>query len=403
VAAALREPTLSLLKRGRLEKNYDKRSQLYQKHIWANTDLYGPAFSFTYKDEHHFGFFTRSRQLYRGGNITSSELAVLGEELSENYYGADIKFKDTGFTIHSFSEVGITYGRVLRDDNFHIARGGVTLKYLMGFVAGSLHTQNLTYNQGSADTIDKIKGDLTALYTYNISSFIDNNVQNDMSAWFQRAGRWGIGFDIGGQYEYHPNGTPNEPTPYMFSIAASITDIGGIAYIADTGSGRYDLNVANINTGRWIKQSYEDPGVYFLRVQEDTNISMKATENVQKFRVGLPTAFRVNADYNATENINFAVNLLLNLKGTNGGVYKPAYVNYLNFTPSYYSKNVRIGLPFTISGYQTFSIGLTFRWGPLYIGSTSAITTLMTTRINTLDAYAGLALKLFKKNERHYY
>jgi len=381
-------------------KDYIRDPQPHQKHLWANIEINGPAISFKYKNEHHFGVFTRARQIYRAGNIASSEFAMLGQETPELFYKQQIEFRKAGFTTHTFAEIGFSYGRVLRNDYYNILRGGVSLKYLMGFVAGTIYTESLDYNRDSVDRIGYVKGDVSMLYTHNIGPFIDNNAQNDLTSWFNRAGRWGLGLDIGAQYEYHPNGTPNEPTPYLFSIAASLTDMGGIRYIADTGSGTYDVSVNNIDTGRLFKISYEGINDYMMRLEKDTLPGIR--EDVKKFRMGLPTAFRLNIDYNASENMNLAVNLLLNLRGNGGEVYRPAYVNYINFTPSFGGKNFKFGLPFTMMGYQTFAIGTIVRAGPFYIGSTSAISMIMSKKIRNIDGYVGFVWK-FRENERHYF
>ncbi|MCB0700278.1 MAG: hypothetical protein H6551_04165 [Chitinophagales bacterium] len=381
--------------------DYFPDEQRYQKHLWANLEINGPAFSTTYKDVHHVGMFTRVRQLYRAGNITSSEFLLIGNKVPEIYNGQNVDFKKAGFTTHTFAEVGFTYGQTIRDDNYHIARVGVSLKYLMGFVAGSIYTESLQYQQKSADSIGYIKGDLTILYTHNMNSFIDANVQNDITGWFQRAGRWGLGLDIGGQYEYHPDGNPNKETPYLFSIAASITDIGSIGYVADTGSGTYELNIANIDTAQFLKR-YEDIDQYLIRLQQDTAINAHNGDIAQKFRVGLPTAFRLNIDYNATDKLNFAVNILLNMRGSRK-LYKPAYVSYFNFTPSYGGKNFKVGLPFSVIGYQTFAIGTVLQVGPFYMGSTSVLSMLMSSRLRNIDGYVGFAYKFIDKKKQFGY
>src|SRR5690606_3535514 len=170
--------------------------------------------------------------------------------------------------------------------------GGVSVKYLMGFVAGSVYANALDYTRTENDSM-QLSGDITMLYSHNIGSYIDNNAQNDLSSWFQRAGRWGLGLDIGAQYEYHPQGNPNYPTPYTFSIAASITDLGSIGYVADTGSGSYNLNIVNDDSSV-NKLSYEGMNEYMMRMESDT-LTGKA-EKAEKFRMGLPTAFRLSAD-----------------------------------------------------------------------------------------------------------
>lgn len=381
-------------------KDYYRDPQKYLKHMWANIDITGPAISFTYKKEHHIGVYTRMRQIYRGGHISSSSLALLGQQTPGYFQDHPAKFSKAGFSTQTFAEVGITYGKVFRDDYYNILKGGITLKYVSGFVAGSVYTESLEFIQKNDDTIGAIKGDLTALYTHNIGPYIDNNAQNDFSSWFNKAGRWGFGLDIGVQYEYHPNGTPNEPTPYLFSIAASLTDIGGIGYVADTGSGSYDLHITNVDTSQVRKWDFEGLNWYMVRMAQDTILN--GGEKAQKFRMGLPTAFRLNADYNVSSKMNIAVNMLLNLRGNGRNVYRPAYVSYFNMTPSYGTNKFKIGVPFTVLGYQTLAIGANAQIGPFYIGSTSLFTTLIANRIRNIDAYIGLAFK-FRKNEMHYY
>lgn len=376
--------------------DYLRDPQPYQKHMWANLEINGPAVSFSYKKEHHLGIFTRARQLHRAGNITSGEFRLLGQELPESYIGNPIQFIKAGYSTHTFAEVGITYGRVMYNDYYNRLKAGVSVKYLMGFVAGSVYTNELNYiNTGDSISLD---GDINMLYTHNIGPFIDNNAQNDLTSWFQRAGRWGLGLDIGAQYEYHPDGNPNVPTPYLFSIAASLTDIGGISYIADTGSGSYDLGIYT-DTSRLVKQPYEGINEYMMKLERDT--LLPRGEKAEKFRMGLPTAFRLNADYNAGDKLNFALNLLLNLRGNGGDRYRPAYVSYINITPTYGGKNIQVGMPFTLIGYQTFAIGATLRFGPFYIGSSSALTTIMSKKIKYIDGYAGLVLK-FRSEQNKY-
>ncbi len=377
-------------------EDYLRDPQTYQKHLWANLEINGPAISFAYKEEHHIGVFTRVRQLHRAGNITSGEFRLFGQSLPETYVNNPVTFNKAGYSTHTFAEVGFTYGRVLRDDNYNILKGGVSVKYLMGFVAGSVYTNELAYTN-SGDTI-AIQGDINVLYTHNIGPYIDNNAQNDLTSWFKRAGRSGLGLDIGVQYEYHPDGNPNVPTPYLFSIAASITDLGGIGYVADTGSGSYQLDIYT-DTSLLVKQQHEGINEYMMKLERDTLLGRG--EQAEKFRMGLPTAFRFNADYNAGNRINFALNMLLNLRGNGGDRYRPAYVSYINVTPSYGGKNFQVGLPFTVIGYQTFAVGATLRFGPFYIGSSSALTTIMSSKLKYIDGYAGLVLK-FRKEQRRY-
>lgn len=377
---------------------YERNSELQYKHLWANVEYNGPAVSFKYKEQHFFGAFTRMRQIARAGNINNSAMSVLGQEVPDAFYGAPVGFRKAGFSTHTFAEVGITYGRVLRNDYYNRVKAGVSVKYLVGFVAGSVYANNITYQRENEDSIS-LQGDLNFAYTHNMGAFIDRNVQNDLSSWMQRAGKSGLGLDLGIQYEYHSDGNPNYPTPYVFSFAASITDLGSIGYIADTGSGHYDLKLSNVFDSTITKISYEGINDYMMRMESDSLTGK--SEKIQKFRMGLPTALRINADYNVSEKMNFAVNMLLNLRGNTRDIYRPAYVNYINMTATFGGKNFNVGLPFTVIGYETFAIGAIVRAGPFYIGSTSALGMLMAKQITNIDVYAGFVWKFRRDRYIH--
>lgn len=375
-------------------RTYNRR----RKHLWANIDIYGPSVMFNYKKEHNFGVFTRMRQIYRGGNVTNESFRLLGTTLSNDYYNQDLNFNNVGFTTHSFAEVGISYSKEFYNDYYHIFKGGVSVKYLMGFVAGSLYVKDFNYNRLNTDTIANLEGDINTVYSFNAGPYIDANAQNDITSWYQRAGKGGLGLDIGFQYEYHPDGNPNINSPYLFRIAASITDLGSIKYIADTGSGTYTVNIQNLDTATFKHRNYETYIDYLLRLNTDTSINV-SRDDIETFRVGLPTALRINADYNMGRRIHFNINALFNLRGSSKLVYKPGYISNLNITPMYTTKSLSAGLPVTISSYQSMTIGAVLQFGPFYIGSSSILSSLFGSRLYNIDMYTGLAIKFKNRNQ----
>lgn len=364
-----------------------------KKNLWANVDIIGPSFTFTHKHKHYFGFYSRVRQIYRAGSISPDYLkATNNGGIQDDYLGYQLNIEKAGFTTHNFSEIAITYGNYAIRDDFRMFKWGVTLKYLMGFTAGSIYLKDVSYTQKTADSIGTLTGNVAVQNTYNARPFVDNNVANDFSNWFNRAGRGGLGFDIGVQYEYHPNGNPNSETDYVYSIAASITDIGGIGYVADTGSGSYSLNTQNITNSTLALGQDEHIAWYAGRLEQDSVVTKN--EDFEKFRVGLPTAFRLNSDWNVRPNFNISVNMLLNLKGNSKNVYRASYVSYFNITPTYIRKNFQVGIPFTYIGYQTLAMGANFRIGPLFIGSSSILSSLASDNLRNFDAYAGIIFKI---------
>ncbi len=377
----------------------------HMKHLWLNIDMLGPAASFTFKTKnekvHHVGIYTRVRQLARGGNLSSSEFQIINDTPNNTLLlNKPLEFNKAGFSTQRFAEIGFTYGKLLMNDEFQVLRVGGTIKYVMGLAAASIYTKRFDYVRTSEDTIGKLNGDLTALYTYNANAYLSGNVSNMFSGLFDRAGRASLGLDLGAQYEYHPNGNPNEETPYLFSIAASITDLGSVKYFTDTGSATYNLTVNNKSKFALDKKSTESVDEYILRLKADTVLTQKTKQTT--FRMGLPTAFRLNIDYNVVQNFSMGINMLLNLRGNSDIVYRPAYVNYFNLTPTYGNRYIKFSLPFTYIGYQTLSIGAIAHLGPFYVGSSSLISSMIIAKsIRNIDAYFGFSYK-FKK-ERQYY
>lgn len=384
-------------------KDYIRDSRIGIKHIWANAEVLGPAFTLAHNHKHYVGMYTRYRQIVRGGGISSSEMPLIGDLNNPLYYEHPITIENAGFTVHSFGELGFTYGRVLRDDDYHFFKAGATIKYLFGFAAASVYTNSLTYERKNSDTLAQLRGDLTTAYTYNLSPFVDYDAANDRSNWFDRAGRGGLGLDLGVQYQYHPDGNPNYRTQYLFSLAASLTDFGSVKYIADSGSAVYRARSGARHIDNLNKRPNEDAALYFRRQVRDTLLQVEDAYGT--FRVSLPTALRLNADWNVYPRFNMAVNMLLNLKGNNGKIYNPGYVGYLNVTPSYGIKNVRVGIPFTFTRRQTIALGMLFRLGPIYAGSNTLISSVIMTksRIRNIDGFIGLSFKISKPDDFYRY
>lgn len=377
-----------------LGRDYAKTHTSKNRRGWANVDVLGPAASFVHK-KYQVGIYTRFRTLMNAGNLTDYQFSVYTDTAHPDYFRHTMNFKKAGATAHAFGEVGITLGKVLKDDEFFIWRGGVTLKYLMGWAAFNLNANDLTYNRYD-DSMIYAKGDLTGMYTYNVNP---SNI--DIA---QRAGKGGLGIDVGLQYEYHPDGNPNRSTPYQYSIAASITDIGSVSYVGDKGSATYDVHSDPMvfNDLKLLDRDQKEFSYYTQRMVDDT--AMSAKQKYEKFRIGLPTAFRLNADYYLGQKIYVSLNTVLNLKGHGKKVYRAGYVSYINLTPRFDVGNIKLGLPITFIKYKTFGMGAIVYLGPFYFGSTTLLSSaLVGNNIANVDFYTGLTYKVTHNHrERRY-
>lgn len=381
--------------------DYTKDGRRKNKHLWANAEILGPAVTFSIQKKHNFGVYTRMRQIVRGGNVPYDAFRAIGD-FDTAIRGKTLDFTGSGFTVHSFGEIGFSYGRVLIDDLYRKLSVGITVKYLAGMAAGSIYTDKMQAVINGPDSIQRLQGDLSVMYTNNINNYVDNDPGNDLSSWFDRAGKGSLGLDIGISYEYRPDGDPNkEERPYLYRVSASITDIGGIGYKADTGSSQYQVDISKKADWQYKRLEFESYTNYLLRLS-NLGILRRGSET-ESFRVGLPTAFRLNGDYRFTPAFYMSCNILLNLKGSSSDIYKPGYVSYFNVTPRYERKSFMVAMPFTYIGYQTMTLGAIFRAGPLYLGSSSIISSLLGKELKNADGYAGVAFRLKRKNSNNYY
>lgn len=370
---------------------YARMSNNQRKRAWANVDIMGPAVSFTVNKQYQVGIYTRARAIVNAGNISTEQLKVYTDENNPEYYNHTLSFKKVGASAHAFGEVGITLGKMLREDEYYKLSAGVTLKYLIGYAAVNAFAGDLTY-QRVGDTASYAKGDITALYTYN-------TVPGQTSDLAQRAGRGGIGLDIGIQYSYHPYVELDKKDIYRYKLGIAITDIGSVGYVGDKGSAAYALNAGKTNLSdlEFIDADQQEY-TYYLKRQTESG-RLKQNETGEKFRIGLPTALRANFDYNAGGGLFLSVNTLLNLKGSNGSVFRPGYVGYLNLTPRIDLKFFKFGLPITLMRYTNLNMGAIVYMGPLFVGTNTLISAIAGQNISNVDVYTGLALKLTKREK----
>ena len=376
--------------------DYFKNYKNHKKYLWGNMDILGPAVSFTLKNNVHMAVYTRVRQITRGGNVDYNAFRTLGQVDTFVKYPDTMHFENAGFSSHAFGEFALSFGKQISTDPNHITSIGVTIKYVKGIAAASIFTSSTDLVKHTGDSTNLYKGDLSAFYSKGATAYVDDDPSNDLDLLSGGLGKGGLGLDIGFQYEYCPDAMEYHPAPYTFKLAASITDIGSIAYSADTGSGVYDIAIKNKADWQFSRSNGEDFAHYFGRLKEDTLLTKKDSSKV--FRMGLPTAFRLYIDWNVTSNFWLGASLVLNMRGDNGNIYRPAYVNSLNLTPRWEKGQFAVGIPFSFWGYQTASVGIVFRAGPLFVGSTSIFSTLVAKEIRNLDAYAGLSFKLPKKD-----
>ncbi|MCH4823851.1 DUF5723 family protein [Gramella lutea] len=344
--------------------------------FFLNFDVLGPSFMFNLSPKHSLGFTSRLRAFLNLNNINGE----LYESLSKDFDTAEnfnFEMNDFTGTTHVWGEIGITYGRILLDQQSHFLKGGITLKYLQG---GGTAFAGSPALEGQYDAMNEI---LTTSGTLNYGFSTDFNGEDFE---FEATGS-GFGGDIGFIYEFR--NTPDldsltkKDNKYKFKLGLSLTDIGKVSY-DDTDFTAYNLN-NTASTSELENKTLEE----FL----DDNY-----EGNQRFlnsKISLPTALHFIADYNFTKRLYVSLNGSFSLV-SNNKEQANRIINTVTATPRFETRIFSFYLPVSIRQYDGFAAGAGLRLGPLTIGSASLITSLLSDSSKTADLYVGLKVPIYQ-------
>ena len=357
------------------EDDVDKNG-LENNQFFLNADILGPSFMFNLSPKHSLAFTSRVRAFLNLNNINGQ----LYESLSNNFEtDEDFNFNMQDFTgtTHVWGEIGVTYGRILLDNNPHFLKAGISLKYLQG--GGSAFT-NTPALSGQFDAMNQVFTTSGSLNYGNTTDFDGEEFKYEVSG-------SGFGGDIGLVYEYRNNADidplSKKDNKYKFKIGLSLTDIGKVSY-DDTEVSNYDLT-NSASTADFGDQSLED----FL----DENYS--GNTQILSSKINLPTALHFIADYNISRVFYLSLNGSFSMVAHNKEQAN-RIINTVTATPRLETKLFSLYLPLSIRQYDGFAAGAGFRFGPVSVGSASAITTLLSDSSRTADVYVGLKVPIYQ-------
>lgn len=354
-----------------------------------SADAMGPSFMLNLSPKSSIGIITRGRVVSNINELSG----VLFENVEDNFdNNEDFTIEEDNFTIttHGWAEFGLTYGHVLLDKEQHFLKGGVTLKYLRGL--GNAYTigSNLLVDY-QANTSVIGDGQITSTGTIQYGS--SNAFSVDGGGEFKlEDNAQGLGADLGFIYEWRkdPIDTDNMVhAAYKLKLGVSVTDIGSINY-KDADVKVYDITNSINETQFDSVEDFEDQLDAFYTLVEKRSAT----------KVSLPTALHVTADYNLDSQffLNFRSDLSLRKKGE---VNINSIDNTFTLTPRFERKWVSVYLPIGVSEYSGFQAGFGFRAGPLFVGSQTILTNLLSDSSQAANFYAGLKIPIYKKGKSY--
>lgn len=280
----------------------------------------------------------------------------------------------------SYGEAKLSYAYTYKKIYKEMLMFGVSVKKIFPFVGGAAKIIDANYTIQSNDllTINNFQGD----------------VMFNQTPEFHLLG--GIGLDIGFTYQkmqersstYYPNSTKSgcRPKFYKYKIGVSIIDIGYVKFKTST-SDIYAVDVDSLVV---------DPRSDIENVLNSVT-TIGESGNIRKpNRMGLPTVFSLQFDYNAWGNkfyINSSIVYGIPPFSSNYGVRR---ANSLSFTPRFETKWFDVALPFSLYEYNRAQLGLSMRFYFLTIGTDKLLGYFISQDLYGADIYAQLKVPLFR-------
>ncbi len=377
-----------------------------KKNMFFNVDMLGPSFMVDLGPKAGaFGVSSRVRFIVNEKNLDNDIFQLFGDA-NANYFGVPYTQDNLMVDAHGFADIGLTYARVIWQNEQHTVKGGFTGKYVIGIAGGSARINNLNVEvdeELSTDMIRTLQGNMTMLYSAGLDKVAGDFEAGDLLDYAEKSGNFGM--DLGLEYEWYREGARSVPAPdrdswlencrtrYLLKASVSVTDIGKVKYSASKNATNYTINnlaadypVSDLDLDDRSLDEYLD---YLQSKGIITETSMP-----HDYKVNLPTTLRMNVDWNMYKRLFVNAGATVSLLGKG---YGGRYSNYYYMTPRYESKWFSVYSPIAYNSLKQVSWGIGFNVGPFFVGSGSVLSNLVSDNIKGADIHIGFSIPIFKK------
>ena len=236
-----------------LIRSYDDLDSKKTFGIYNNIQVDVLNFMFHIKPTIAIGFTAKVRSVTNLDNI-DPKLAILAE--NELDYPAlwNQSFNEKLLTMNhlTWAEYGINYSQVVKADGEHFMKAGGKVKWLAGYTAAYVNTDNFIYQLQNSDTSLRLSGDFSYGHSRGILA------GEEFSGLPKSASKFGLGLDLGFVYEWRPDykeyqydmdGKTNiwrrSQEKYKLKAGISVLDIGGMKFEKGDLSRNFNINSAS--------------------------------------------------------------------------------------------------------------------------------------------------------------
>jgi hypothetical protein len=356
-------------------------NKLYQ--LTLSTEILGPSFFMKIAGRHEIGFTMSARAYANVRDVTGN----LGQNAFDYFLNGSLwntALQDHSTRVNSMGwlQYGLHYATVIHREGVHEWKAGVSLNYLRGIAAAYAKNTNLNYEIGDTANLRFFNTSFDYGRT-DYAGYKNANLLHDLGHGH------GFGADIGVTYVHLKNADEGEGGPYLYRIGVSLIDIGAINFSKDAAT--YHLQADSANFAHWHQTTFPDNAqldraLSAVFYQGDSTASFRGDH----FRMGMPTAISVQADWNVCERF-FANATIVKGFGHGGGqgVIRP---DVYSLTPRYETEKFEVSLPMSLISYGHVRprLGLAGRYRYFFIGGDAPGSLLKLHDLEGVDFYAGI-------------
>ena len=360
----------------------------------SNSDVLLPSLLWGFHEKHAIGLILRSRAFsdYQGfdGNLWGR---LNGETPTTGLTGVST-FNNT---IHQWDEIGLNYGFVLLNSNYHFLKFGGTIKYLSG--SGGVEVSGNVNSNETGETINS--AEFTYLNTFEESTSnldrTDNQLFASNAIKFAMNGS-GIGGDVGLVYEWRPRETnrvgrnsSSGVNVYKLRISAAVLDLGSISY----GKKDENIELRNYNVISPSEPISTSNVTDFFEGLDNNNA---AETPIQQGSVtfALPRSLNIGLDYILFNDKNYYINLNYRTGLTKiADEYANTPLDLITLTPRYETRDFSVYLPISYEKNTGIYAGLGVRYKYLTAGCAALNTFIQDQPLNHI--YVGLSLPILEE------
>lgn len=350
-----------------------------------NADVLGLSFMFNLSPKHAIGLFTRARTIVNVVEL-NGELFDKFEDDFNDSQDYNLTEGDFNMVMNSWAEAGLSYGAVVINKDKHFLKAGVNLKYLQGLANSYAYGRNVAISYDARTFPQDNRITATGQFIYGGTDDFEKAAE-DFD--FNSNSR-GFGADLGLVYEIRKETQLNNYTPnYKLKFGLSVTDIGAINFKQNTQK-KYEFNNVTVNENNIENADNLEEVLALFDATPQTTSSVKTL---------LPTALHANVDWNFFRKFYLNINGDINLNDKKS-LNQTSIANTVSLTPRYETKWFSAFLPINYMDYRGLQVGTGFRFGPLFLGSGSVLSNLVSDESKGVDVYFGLKVPIYKGEKR---